>query len=225
MSEEERQSYIVPGAKEEQKRRMDDQVGKVREKLTKWADKIIVGGFNPTPVIERKEGDVWTESDGRTWTVKNGIKQTTSVFDGTRMPWWCPRCNRPLNHKLHEKFYRIRGACHDCVVKYEGKMRVEGVWDAYERRTMRNNERAWLYDKLQEYDQLLRTFRAPQLHFSDGRWEKLTEEHIYEEALERVRKDGKLLVDRLNQMNIDEDADVAEQQKLTEWENANPWTV
>ena len=43
-----------------------------------------------------KEGDVWTEGR-KTWTIKNGIKQTISKLDKIKkevhMPICCPKCN------------------------------------------------------------------------------------------------------------------------------------
>ena len=46
--------------------------------------------------IERKEGDVWTENK-KTWTIKNGIKQTISKLDAIKkevfVPLCCPKCN------------------------------------------------------------------------------------------------------------------------------------
>ena len=44
-----------------------------------------------------KEGDTWTEGK-KTWTIKNGIKQTVSKLDAIKkeifMPLSCPCCNK-----------------------------------------------------------------------------------------------------------------------------------
>ena len=44
---------------------------------------------------EYKEGDVW-EVKGKTWTIKNGIRQTISKLDSARkairVPMECPKC-------------------------------------------------------------------------------------------------------------------------------------
>ena len=44
-----------------------------------------------------KEGDVW-QQDGKTWTIKNGIKQTVTKLDAIKkmvlMPFACPECVR-----------------------------------------------------------------------------------------------------------------------------------
>ena len=45
---------------------------------------------------EYKEGDIWNEGR-KTWTIKNGIKQTVSKLDKLKkevfMPLSCPKCN------------------------------------------------------------------------------------------------------------------------------------
>lgn len=216
--------WVKKEAKEEQKKRMEEQVESVRKKLTKWADKVIVGGFYTKENIKREEGDTWEDAEGRTWTIKNGIKQTISHFENYRTPWWCPRCGHPLNHKIHEKFWRIRGACHNCVVKYETKMRIDKVWPAYERRTMRNNEKAWIRDKIQEHQSYISGFKVPQLHFGDGRWEELAQLNQFKELFSTLEKDIKFLEDRLKQIEKEELEDADEQRKLTEWETVNPWS-
>ena len=49
--------------------------------------------------IDHKEGDVW-EEEGRTWTIKNGIKQNLTKLDGIKklvvMPISCPNCGKHM---------------------------------------------------------------------------------------------------------------------------------
>ena len=67
-----------------------------------------------------KEGDIWKENR-KTWTIKNGIKQTISKLDAIKkevfMPLCCPECG---NKK-----------CYDCVIDFEGKLIVRGEYDDY----------------------------------------------------------------------------------------------
>jgi len=52
------------------------------------------------------EGDVWEES-GRTWTIKDGIKQNITKLDAAKkamqMPLKCPKCEGPMKHWLAQK--------------------------------------------------------------------------------------------------------------------------
>ena len=217
-------SYIKPGAKSDQQSRLREQVGAVQEKVTKWADKIVVGQYTGEPEQERKEGDVWEDSDGKQWTVKNGIKQTIRKTQGAVMPFWCPKCEGSLAHWLDKKFYRMKGACHNCVIKYEGKMRrIEGLWEIYEKRQLRRNEKAWLKDAIQEREGYLEGFRTPQLHFQDGRWEELAHKSLFEATLKRVEQDIQFLKDRFSQIEKEEEQDAEEYNRLEEWEKENPW--
>jgi hypothetical protein len=217
--------YISKEAKIEQKRRMDEQVGAVRDKMTKWSNKLVFGGYYKDGDKEYKEGDVWEDADGKEWTIKNGIKQTVTKLDSAKSPWWCPRCEGPMNNKLHDKFYRLRGACFDCVINYEGLMRVHGVWDAYERRTLRNNEKAFIKDRINENEEYIRTFRTPQIHFENGGWQELAPIETFQGRFAEMRADNEFLKERYKRIELDEAEDVAEQQKLLEWEKEHPWTT
>ena len=81
-----------------------------------------------------KEGDVWAEGR-KTWTIKNGIKQTVSKLDVIKkevfMPLSCPCCGKIMKKRLDKPNYKIHKKCHDCVVKYEHKLRIHGEYDNY----------------------------------------------------------------------------------------------
>ena len=53
--------------------------------------------------IKRKEGDIWTENK-KTWTIKNGIKQTVSKLDAIKkevfVPLCCPKCSKVMKHSV-----------------------------------------------------------------------------------------------------------------------------
>ena len=82
-----------------------------------------------------KEGDIWTENK-KTWTIKNGIKQTVSKLDNVRksiqIPLCCPKCNNVMKKKLDKPNYRIHKMCYDCVIDFEGKLKQkEGRYERY----------------------------------------------------------------------------------------------
>ena len=84
--------------------------------------------------IEYKEGDIWTE-DKKTWTIKNGIKQTISKLDKIKkeifVPLCCPKCNKVMKHHLDKSNYKIHKKCHACVIESEHKLKNEGKYDEY----------------------------------------------------------------------------------------------
>jgi len=92
--------------------------------------------------IERKEGDVWTENK-KTWTIKNGIKQTISKLDKLKkeihMPLCCPECNKVMKKRLDKPNYRIHKKCHDCVILFEHKLRIKGKYQEYRKNLIIKN--------------------------------------------------------------------------------------
>ena len=84
--------------------------------------------------IEYKEGDVWKEN-GKTWTIKDGIKQTISKLDAIKkevfMPLCGPKCGKVMKKRLDKPNYKVHKMCFDCVVDYEHKLRIRGEYDDY----------------------------------------------------------------------------------------------
>ena len=84
--------------------------------------------------IEYKEGDVWKEN-GKTWTIKDGIKQTISKLDAIKkeinMPLCCPKCGKVMKGQLDKPNYRVHKMCFNCVIKYEHKLKLKGEYDNY----------------------------------------------------------------------------------------------
>ena len=84
--------------------------------------------------IEYKEGDVWKEN-GKTWTIKDGIKQTISKLDAIKkevfMPLCCPKCGKVMKCQLDKPNYKIHKMCFNRVVEFEGKLKLRGEYDSY----------------------------------------------------------------------------------------------
>lgn len=96
------------------------------------------------------EGDVW-EQDGKTWTIKNGLKQSITKLDAAKkaiqIPLSCPKCGGPMKHHLAKKMYKIHGFCFDpCTVNYETSLRKAGLYNQYEKRMIQGNLKAFISD-------------------------------------------------------------------------------
>lgn len=101
------------------------------------------------------EGDVWEES-GRTWTIKDGIKQNITKLDAAKkamqMPLKCPKCGGPMKHWLAQKMYKIHGFCFDpCTVEYEATLRKAGLYEQYEKSMIKGGLRVFLQDMEQYF--------------------------------------------------------------------------
>ena len=110
--------------------RMDEKaVADVRKQIGEVMNKQeqkLTFGWRPQQV-ERQEGEVWEDVDGKKWTKKNGLVQTVTKLDGFKTPWWCPKCGTPLNGH-HLKAYKKAGHCHECILKEEMELKKSGKW-------------------------------------------------------------------------------------------------
>ena len=90
-------------------------------------------GYNKK-IKDYKEGDVWKEN-GKTWTIKDGIKQTISKLDAIKkevfMPLCCPKCGKVMKKRLDKPNYKVHKMCFDCVIDYEHKLRIRGEYNDY----------------------------------------------------------------------------------------------
>lgn len=96
------------------------------------------------------EGDIWEEA-GKTWTIKDGIKQNVTKLDAAkkalRVPLTCPKCGGTMKHHLSKKMYNIHGFCFDpCTVNYEAELKKAGLYEQYEKRMMSGNINAFVAD-------------------------------------------------------------------------------
>jgi hypothetical protein len=106
--------------------------------------------------IKHVEGDIWEENK-KTWTIKNGIKQTVTKHDALKamveFPLVCPCCNNPMKStSLNKKMFTIHGTCFDCVVEMETKLKVEGKYEEYEKKMLNANKNTSVDDVEQMFD-------------------------------------------------------------------------
>jgi len=108
---------------------------------------------------DHKEGDIWQEL-GRSWTIKNGIKQTVTKLDGFKklvvLPLCCPKCSKPMKaNDLNKKMYSIYSTCFNCAIDIEAEMKKQGTFEDYEKKMINANKNASLEDFERAVDQWL----------------------------------------------------------------------
>ena len=137
----------------------EDKVQRMRNLITGDYDaktKLRIG-FE-TKTNKKSEGDVWEEK-GRTWTIKNGLKQTINKMDEYRkkmsMPLKCPSCSKKM--KWFDKHaYNHFNHCSDCLVIFECEIQKKGLWEEYKRKIQDANFRSWLKESTEEFKDYLR---------------------------------------------------------------------
>lgn len=142
-----------------------------------------------------KEGDIW-EVDGRTWTIKNGIKQNITKLDNAKkthiMPLFCPKCGK-LMKRVDKPYYQIHGYCLDCHAKFEDKLKRE---DKYKDHYNKINDK--IIDKrINEFEQYVED------KLKEGNSSFISEDGDIEKWVGKVNKEKvkeyvSLVADRLN---------------------------
>ena len=112
-------------------------VQRMRNLITKkFDDKTVTQAGYTKQSVEHKEGDVWEET-GKTWTIKNGLKQTITRLDSIKksilLPIVCPNCSKAMkNDTLNKKMWPIHKMCFDCVISIESELKRTGKFEEYQ---------------------------------------------------------------------------------------------
>jgi len=100
----------------------------------KSGDRVTSGiGQTKTTTEDHKEGDVW-EVNGKTWTIKDGIKENVTKLDKFKkaaVPLFCPSCKQVMDKQLDPFYYKSYGTCVDCRAEFETKLKLEGKWKSH----------------------------------------------------------------------------------------------
>ena len=101
-------------------------------------------------LVIRQPGEVWTDKDGKEWKQSGSSTKvrTETMMDKVRKSLrQCPTCNKDIDQTyLNKRMLALRGMCFDCVQEYEQKLKDEGKYEAYEKKTMLENELSFLND-------------------------------------------------------------------------------
>lgn len=100
----------------------------------KSSDRTLPGiGYTQKESGEYEEGDIWEER-GKTWTIKNGIKENITKLDDFKqssMPLFCPKCSQVMSKQQDTFYYKNYSHCLDCQKKFETRLKIEGKWEQY----------------------------------------------------------------------------------------------
>src|SRR6056300_1295093 len=111
-----------------------------------YTSRTVIGTGYSKKREKHSEGDIW-EEDGRTWTIKNGVKQNITKLDSAKKsmqtPLTCPKCEGSMKHHLAKKMYKIHGFCFNCTVDMEADLRKAGLYEQYQKQMMQGNMKDW----------------------------------------------------------------------------------
>jgi hypothetical protein len=90
-------------------------------------------GYQKT-IEHHEEGEIW-EAEGKSWTIKNGLKQNITKLDKFKklgkMPLFCPECNTLMKKRLDKKVFPAYQKCFTCIVDYEAELTKQGKSEDY----------------------------------------------------------------------------------------------
>tara|TARA_R110002051_G_scaffold299461_1_gene366609 strand:- start:42 stop:629 length:588 start_codon:yes stop_codon:yes gene_type:complete len=103
----------------------------------------------------REEGDIW-EENGKTWTIKNGIKQNKTKLSKARkemkIPLQCPKCNISMKNSAHKKMYRLYEHCLLCQNKFEHNLIVKGKYKKWLEKEITANFESWTISRHKRFN-------------------------------------------------------------------------
>lgn len=136
------------------------EVERMRNLLSNKSDSKTISGIGYSKVSSfHEEGDIWEEG-GRTWTIKDGLKQNVTKLDKAKkvhfFPMFCPKCRDKMTTHIDKPYYNVHGKCLNCVIEMEHDIKMEGGWEEYEK-SIKNKEidaliedyKKWIDDFLQ----------------------------------------------------------------------------
>lgn len=169
-------------------------------------------GFDPKlHHADKKEGEIWSDSNGDKWIKKNGAIQKIPKKATIICEERCVDCNADVRwgNYLDKQYWVATQRCYDCTVTHETQLKLTGKWDAYIKRKKLLNERAELLDfksKLIETINFANDNKNKKLEYfnSDGTSEVWTDATTaLKQVLKDAKKDQKLVSEKLVQIELE----------------------
>ena len=140
--------------------------------------------------------------------------ERVEALKGTKMPWFCPECDKVMKKRLDNKMYRLYNHCMDCQVKFENKLRIDGKFEEWEEQKVLNNQLSYINDQIQSIedwkDQTSKPFEVfdqvgiKDIELETEKWSDNKEqiEEMSKEALEELNKMKTDVEEKLNSLAI-----------------------
>lgn len=104
---------------------------------------------NQDKYIIRKDGETWTDANGKQWIQKEGgAVAVTPIMDLIRAEGLdkCSCCGAEVRwgSRLDRKMYAKTRKCFDCLIKEETELRIKGQYRLYEAKKILENQLSYL---------------------------------------------------------------------------------
>lgn len=156
---------------------------------------VSIFGYTGKKYVKRAEGETWTDDSGQDWVQRSGGPQKVNrVANIIREAMGVQKCQCGQDIKWGSKrdrlFYNKTGKCEECLIQYETKLRIVGIYPDYETYKMASNELGGMKDFKSKIEETISYFSGDQtdvtmLCNSEGfteRWKTTNKDQILETA-------------------------------------------
>tara|TARA_Y100000310_G_scaffold146573_2_gene145906 strand:+ start:1552 stop:2055 length:504 start_codon:yes stop_codon:yes gene_type:complete len=85
-----------------------------------------------TPSDDKHEvGDIWTDSDDKTWEQKKGYRVRITKLANSGIAEECSDCGKFIIKKWDKDVYFWNGRCYYCQINFEAELRGTGKYDEW----------------------------------------------------------------------------------------------
>jgi len=95
------------------------------------------------------------------------ISRMTNLMKEARMPMFCPECDVIMKKRLDNKMWSMFGHCFDCQVKMENKLRIEGKYEEWQEKKIKQNKISFLKDSIEQIKEW-KDMKAPEFYNNVG---------------------------------------------------------
>jgi hypothetical protein len=95
-----------------------------------YNDKIQSGYLGDMEVV-RKVGDVWIDSDGKTWEQKNGYRSNITKLASSGIADKCTDCEKFISKKWDKDVFFWNKRCYYCQIDFEAELRTSGEYEEW----------------------------------------------------------------------------------------------
>ena len=78
------------------------------------------------------------------------ISRLSDIMKEARMPMFCPKCDVIMKKRLDNKMWLMFGHCFDCQIKIENKLRIEGKYEEWKEKKLKQNKISFLKDSIEQ---------------------------------------------------------------------------
>ena len=186
----------------------------------------VQSGYSKAPIV-RKKGELWTDSQGRTWLQKDGCrvrvnKQVDKIREQLKEK--CSKCSAEIRwgDAYDKKMFTKTGMCYTCLIDLETEKRANGTFDLYEQKKVLNNQLSVakeFKDRLKEAISYLENYdgKIEIYHEETGMQETWTDDTVKERLVE-AKTDTDICINKINELSeAIQEVDKKEKERLNEY--------